>query len=228
MRNEVARGRIRARSDDMVDAQQKTILERIEKLERENRRLRRAGLAALVAVAALGILGASEPVPKTLTAHELVLTDAAGNARARISAIDGNVPYLMLYDAKGRPMLSLKGGGSQPGLAISDVSGKTRVMLGGLSPNLAFYDDASDTTVSLDGDALGPRLLFFDAAGKMRVHLGGQGPSLDLMDRNGYETDIGVSTAPNPKTGDMQQTTAASIVMLNKVEEQRKFIWRAP
>ncbi|MDE3135349.1 MAG: hypothetical protein KGL59_02140 [Acidobacteriota bacterium] len=212
----------------MADTEKKAILERIERLERDNRRLRRAGLAALVAVAALGILGVAQPIPKTLTAHELVLTDAAGNMRAKISAIDGAVPYLILYDVKGRPMLSLKGGGPQPGLAINDITGKTRVMLGGLSPNLAFYDDASDTTVSLDGDALGPRLLFFDAAGKMKVHLGGQGPSLDLMDRNGYETDIGVSTAPNRKTGDMQETTAASIVMFSKEDEQRKFIWRAP
>ena len=182
----------------------------------------------IIAVAALGILGAAGPVPRTLTAHELVLTDDAGNTRAKFSAIEGKVPSLMLYDAKGRPMLSLQGGGSQPGLAIHDVTGKTRVMLGGLSPNLAFYDDADDTTVSLDGDALGPRLLFFDAAGKMKVHLGGSGPSLDLMDRDGYETDIGVSSAPNRKTGDMQQTTAASIVMFSKEDEQRKFIWRAP
>lgn len=212
----------------MVDAEKNAILERIEKLERENRRLRRAGLAALVAVAALGILGATQAVPRTLTAHELVLTDDAGNMRAKFSAIDAKVPFLTLYDSKGRPMLSLQGGGSQPGLAIHDVTGKTRVMLGGLSPNLAFYDDADNTTVSLDGDALGPRLLFFDGAGKMRVHLGGPGPSLDLMDRNGYETDIGVANAPNRKTGDMQQTTAASIVMFNREGEQRKFIWRAP
>lgn len=204
------------------------ILQRIEKLERENRRLRRAGWAVLAVVAALGILGAAAPGSRTLRAHQLVLTDAAGNTRVKLSAMDGKVPRLTLYDAKGRPMLSLVGGGSQPGLAISDMTGKTRVMLGGLSPNLAFYDDAGNTTVSLDGDALGSRLLFFDGAGKMRVHLGGPGPSLDLMDANGYETDIGVSTAPNPKTGDMQETTAASILMFSKQDEARKFIWRAP
>lgn len=212
----------------MADANKIAILERIEKLERENRRLRRAGLAALITVAALGILGAAAPGPKTLTAQQLILTDAAGNTRAKLSAIDGKVPYLILYDAKGHTMLSLKGGGSEPGLAIHDVTGKTRVMLGGLSPNLAFYDDADNTTVSIDGDALGPRLLFFDAAGKMRVHLGGPGPSLDLMDRNGYETDIGVSTAPNRKTGDIQQTTAASILLISRDDQQRKYIWRAP
>jgi len=211
-----------------MDADKQAILERIEKLERENRRLRRGGLAAIVVLATLGILGAAAPVPQTLRAHELELTDAAGNMRAKISAIDGKAPYLVLYDAKGRTMLSLKGGGSQPGLAINDASGNTRVMLGGLSPNLAFYDTANNTTVSLDGDALGPRLLLFDGAGKMRVHLGGPGPSLDLMDQSGYETDIGVSTAPNLTTGDMQQTTAASIVMFSKEDEQRNFLWRAP
>ena len=48
------------------------------------------------------------------------------------------------------------------------------------------------------------------------------------MDQSGYETDIGVSTAPNLKTGDMQQTTAASIVMFSREDEERKFLWRAP
>ena len=105
-----------------MDADKQAILERIEKLERENRRLRRGGLAAVVALAAVGILGVAAPVPQTLMAHELELTDAAGNMRAKISAIDGKAPYLILYDAKGRTMLSLKGGGSQPGPLASPAS----------------------------------------------------------------------------------------------------------
>lgn len=211
-----------------MQASKDAILERLEKLERENQRLRRGGLAALVAVALVGILGAARPAPKALTAQQLLLTDAGGNVRVRLSAENPKFPSVTLYDAKGRTMLSLQGGGPQPGLAIADRVGKTRVLLGGLSPNITFYDNAGDTTVSLDGDALGPRLLLFDAAGKMRVHLGGPGPSFDLMDSNGYETDIGVSSAPNRLTGDMQKTSAASIVMFKKIGEARKFLWRAP
>jgi hypothetical protein len=211
-----------------MDPNKDAILERLEKLERENRRLRRGGLAALLVVALAGILGAARPAAKTLRAQQLVLTDAAGNVRAKLSAENAKFASITLYDAKGRKMLSLNGGGPRPGIAMADVTGKTRVLLGGLSPNLSFYDDAGDTTVSLDGDALGPRLLLFDGAGKMRVHLGGPGPSFDLMDANGYETDIGVSTAPNPRTGDVQLTSAASILMFKREGEARKFIWRAP
>lgn len=211
-----------------MDRESCTILQRVEKLERENRRLKRAGLLVLAVAAAIGILGVAAPVPQTLTARQLLLTDATGNTRVKLSAMEGNVPRLTFYDTQGRKLLTLQGGGSNPGLAINDTTGKARVMLGGLSPNLAFYDDAGNTTVSLDGDALGPRLIFFDGAGKMHVHLGGSGPSLDLMDSNGFETDIGVTTAPNLKTGDIQKTTAASIVMISKQGGARKFIWRAP
>ena len=205
-----------------------TILARLETLERENRRWRRIGIAALALLAAVGVLGAARPQPSTITAHQLLLTDSAGDLRARLTAIDGKFPSLTLYDGRGQAMISLKGGGPQPGITLGDSSGKTRIMLGGISPNLSFYDDAGDTTVSLDGDALGPRLLLFDEAGKMRVHLGGPEPSLDLMDRSGYETDIGVSAAPNRVTGDYQQTSAASIVMFKRDGEARKVLWRAP
>ena len=204
------------------------IVARLEKLERENRRWRRIGIAALALVAGVVIVGAARPAPSTITAHQILLTDKAGNLRGRLTAIDGNFPSLTLYDGRGHAMLSVKGGGPQPGISIGDTAGKTRIMLGGVSPNLSFYDDAGDTTVSLDGDALGPRLLLFDEAGKMRVHLGGPEPSLDLMDRSGYETDIGVSAAPNRVTGDMQQTSAASIVMFKREGEARKVIWHAP
>ncbi len=204
------------------------ILERLEKLERENRRLRRMGLAAVVAVALIGILGAARPAPKTLRARELVLTDPAGNVRAKFSAQNPQFPSLTFFDAHGRARLTLRGGGPEPGLSMADSSGKTRVILGGLSPNVSFYDDAGNTTVSMDGDALGPRLMFFDGAGKMRVYLGGTGPSLDLMDSSGYETDIGSSIAPNPITGDMQQTSAASILMFKRTGETHKILWRAP
>lgn len=211
-----------------MQASTDSIVARLEKLERENRRLRRAGIAMVLGLALLGILGATRPAPKTLRARELLLTDSAGNVRAKLSAQNPRYPSLTLYDAQGRARLILRGGGPQPGLSMADSAGKTRVMLGGLSPNISFYDDAGDTTVSMDGDALGPRLLFFDGAGKMRVYLGGSGPSLDLMDSSGYETDLGESIAPNRVTGDLQRTSAASIVMFKKEGEGQKIIWRAP
>jgi hypothetical protein len=203
------------------------ILERLDRLERENRRLRRAGIAALALLALLGILGAARATPDTLTAHELMLTDAAGNVRARLSAANTPFPYLTLYDTAGRPMLALNGGGSVPGLAISDESGRTRVRLGGLSPGLTFYDETDNTTVYLDGGGLGPRLLFYDSAGRIKVHLGGSGPSLDLIDGDRNEADIGVTDAPNPATGELQSTTAASIVMIAN-GDRHKILWRAP
>jgi hypothetical protein len=212
-----------------MESQNEAILKRLEKLERENRRLRRWGLAALAAVAALGILGAAGPTPDAITAHSFVLTDAAGNMRGKWTAVEGKVPSLTLYDAKGKTMLSLTGGGPLPGLAIADLTGEMRVRLGGLSPNLAFYDNAGNTTLSLDGDSLGPRLLLFDAAGKMKVHLGGPGPSMDLMDGHGNEIDIGVTDAMSSVAHEVRRTTAASIVMFGRDEENnRKILWRAP
>lgn len=203
------------------------ILERLDKLERENRRMRRAGLAALAVVAALGMMAADGRAPDALTAHELVLTDAAGNVRARLSATNTPFPFLTLYDAGGKPMLTLNGGGSLPGVAIGDASGRTRARLGGLSPGLTFYDEADNTTLYLDGGGLGPRLLFYDSAGRIKVHLGGPGPSLDLIDGDRNETDVGVTDAPNRVTGEMQSTSAASIVMIAGGDRQ-KILWRAP
>lgn len=211
-----------------MEASKDEILERLEKLERENRRLKRAGVAA-VAVASLAvILGVASPAPRTLSAHQILLTDSSGRIRMKLSAVGRKFPFISLYGPGDRTMLSLDGGGPQPGLAIHDVSGKTRILLGGLSPDLSFYNGAGDTTVSLDGDALGPRLMLFDSAGKLRAELGGTGPALDLIDSSDYETDVGVGSAPNPLTGDMQETTAASIVMFKREGEERKYLWRAP
>lgn len=210
-----------------MEASKKEILERLEKLERENRWLKRGGMAAVALASLVVILGMASPAPQTLTAHQILLTDSSGRVRMKLSAVGRKFPFLSFYGPGDRTMLSLEGGGPQPGLAIHDVSGKTRILLGGLSPDLSFYNGAGDTTVSLDG-SLGPRLMLFDSAGNLRVELGGQGPTLSLTDSSDYETDVGVSTAPNPLTGDMQETTAASIVMFKRNGEERKYLWRAP
>jgi hypothetical protein len=210
-----------------MEASKEEILERLEKLERENRWLKRSGVAAAALASLFVILGVASPVPQTLTAHQILLTDSSGRVRVKLSAVGRKFPFLALYGPGDRTMLSLDGGGTQPGLAIHDVSGKTRILLGGLSPDLSFYNAAGDTIVSLDG-SLGPRLMLFDSAGKLRAEFGGQGPTLSLIDSSDYETDVGVSSAPNPLTGDMQQTTAASIVMFKREGQERKYLWRAP
>lgn len=212
-----------------MECSNQAILMRLEKLERENCRLRRWGAAALLVFAAFGILGISGPGQDAVTAHSFILTDAAGNMRGKWTVNEADAPSFVLYDAKGKTMISLVGGSSLPGLAIAARTGETRIRMGGLSPNLGFYDNNGNTIVSLDGDNLGPRLLFFDSAGKMKVHLGGPGPSLDLMNPNGNETDIGVTNALNPETKDVQRTSAASIVMFARhSNDNRKIIWRAP
>jgi hypothetical protein len=82
-----------------------------------------------------------------------------------------------------------------------------------------------DTAIMIDGGSAGvqvkehenPRIGLFASRGM---------PGLDLVDADGYETQIGVADLKYPSTGETRRTSAASIVMLGNKEHQ--VIWRAP
>jgi len=52
-----------------------------------------------------------------------------------------------------------------------------------------------------------------------------EGPSLNLIDKEGFEADLGNSSLVTVKTGEKHQTSAASVVLFGK---DRKVLWSAP
>ena len=52
-----------------------------------------------------------------------------------------------------------------------------------------------------------------------------EGPSVQLIDKEGFETDLGVSSLVTVKTGAQSQTSAASVVLFGK---DKKVLWSAP
>jgi hypothetical protein len=64
--------------------------------------------------------------------------------------------------------------------------------------------------------------------GQTRIMLSASGPdspSLEVADSQGYATQLGVSKLQNFATGRMQNTSAASLILLDK---DRNVIWSAP
>jgi hypothetical protein len=52
-----------------------------------------------------------------------------------------------------------------------------------------------------------------------------QGPSLQVIDRGGFQAEIGVSSLATIKTGETRRTSAASVVLFGK---EKKVLWSAP
>lgn len=51
------------------------------------------------------------------------------------------------------------------------------------------------------------------------------GPSVRVIDKDGFETTVGVTALVTPKTGAQQQTSAASVTLFSK---DKRVLWSAP
>ncbi|MGA2607184.1 MAG: hypothetical protein ABSH01_06965 [Terriglobia bacterium] len=76
------------------------LIGRVKKLERDNRRLTGFALAALVLATALATIYATQPVPRTITAHEFDVVDSSGKVRVSMGMPWG-APGIYLSDAQG-------------------------------------------------------------------------------------------------------------------------------
>lgn len=71
----------------------------------------------------------------------------------------------------------------------------------------------------------GPSLILNGTSGNAALAIEEQGPSLAMHDQRRYSSVLGVVGLETPVTGETHQTTAASIVLLDK---GGKVLWRAP
>ncbi len=184
-----------------------TILERLEKLERQNQRLKRSGLAASLLLGVVLLMGQATRKSRTVEAERFNLLDSTGKTRAELLMLtDG--PALKLYDSNqvARVVLSI----------YQDM------------PNLGLYDRSGIVRLGLtDRPQDGPSLWLGDATGRPRAQLDaiGEHPRLYLQDKKGLAASIGDDTVQNLQTGEMENTSAASVVLFGS---GRKVIWRAP
>jgi hypothetical protein len=175
-----------------------------------------SGRASILLPTGFRVLDSKEAVPVVeLVAEDddssLTLRRASSAEHARLSVYEGS-PGLWLYDGTGKERAAIDLLKGKPFLGFSDATGKERAGL----------------TVVENG----PVLWLNDGKGKERSVLmvsdvEPNGPNLTLSDDRGFETTIGSTDLATPRTGETQQTSAASIVMFGN-DEKHLVIWRAP
>lgn len=212
------------------------IASRLEKLERDNKRLKAVVLAAAVVAAALSAIYATRPLPRVVRAREFEVVDNSGDVRARLSG-DWNEPTVGLFDTHGRAraMMSVLPNGS-PAIVLSDAQSNPRAVIGvnpGGAPGITLYDAQGNgktrATMGVNPDG-SPVIGVYDAQGipraTMQVNPDGL-PMISLDDARGYSMDLGSTATEDATTGEMQQSSAASIVMFGN-DKQHHVIWHAP
>lgn len=199
---------------------------RLERLERDNRRLKGLAVAVLVLAAGLslydaaGVHAAPQSVPEKISAHEFDVVDSLGTPRI-IMGSDPDTqthggPFIRLYDAKGvqRLMMEVSSDTSEvggPSVWLLDAKGELRALMG-LSP-----DGLSSLNFFADRGRAGARIEVLPTGA----------PDITLRDPQGFEMHLGHTETVTPKTGQTQQTSAASIVMFGN-DEKHHIIWQAP
>jgi hypothetical protein len=188
---------------------------RLEKLEKENKALRILGVVFFTLTF---LTGASQTGRHTLAANEILLQDDHGRTRATLSADSKKVAFLFL-DESGHAQMSLtslndNSGHGHASLALGERAVNARLVLAGSDPD-------EWTTVSDGG-------VFLSGRGTASIVLSNSGPfspSVEIMDSQGYSTDMGVSQLANRATGGVQKSSAASLALVGK---DRRVLWSAP
>jgi hypothetical protein len=222
----------------MGEPERNAINQRLERLEKQNRHLKTLGVILILVVMAVTLTRASDPrtsgrslgsVSDEVKAHKFVLVDPKGQERAILFA-----------------------GAQGPQLVMSSASGKELLRLAGfdaIGPSLLFYDSHRKLRVRLATDPNGPHLDMLDAREKPVVSLFSlknvssltlwsrkqgntavlqtfdEGSYLELEDQNKFKSTLGTTGVESMGTGEREETSAASLVMVDK---DGKLIWRAP
>jgi hypothetical protein len=192
---------------------------RLEKLERDYRHLKAFAFGALVLVAALGGIYAAQPIPRKITAHEFDVVDDSGAVRVRMGVRSHGESFIDVNDPQGvvRVAMTMDPLTDFSDVRLADGRGLTRAEMAlWLSP-------AAQPPLDV-----GPSLVLADARGLVRARVAvstSGAPSILLNDAQGFSALLGSTATENPKTGETQQTSAASIVMSGK---DHSVIWQAP
>ncbi|HUY13086.1 MAG TPA: hypothetical protein VMX16_05545 [Terriglobia bacterium] len=208
------------------------LIERLKKLERDNRRFKRLALAGLVLAAAFAAVYATRPVAQTITAHEFDVVDNSGNVRVSMNVVAG-APSIALHGAKGEVWLTILP--DWPGITLVNLRGGAgRVQIGVAAsgaPCVKLVDAQGDVVAQMAVSASGsPNIQLSDAKGQVHAQMAvsPQGsPSIKIFDAHGFGVDLGSTQTFVPKTGEAQQTSAASIVMFGN-DKKHHVIWKAP
>jgi len=198
--------------------------EKLDRLERSNRRIKMGLTLTIVCFAALISIGAQQNSNKIVEAREFVLKDASGQMRAKLSS-ENSGPRLILYRASGDPAAfldsdSLGVGGTAPhaGVFISTDSKTASVLVqsGKGRPVIDLAADSEGASALLEGKTEREHLL---------AAVGTTGPGLEILDQQGFETQLGVAKLKTIRTGESRTTSAASLVMYGS---DHNVIWSAP
>jgi hypothetical protein len=195
----------------------KSLYERVERLERQNRWMKRMGVAAILSAGVLLVSGqAKVDTKKTVDANEFVLKDTNGVVRAKLGmgvVLMTKGPGLVLYDDRAQQMATF---------ATSDEEARIYLGSSGSIPNSTSSSIWAGVP-GKDGSGVG----ITGPSGVVRMNLDGMigGPQIGLLDKEGYETNIGKTDLVSRKTGKTEQTSAASVVMF---DTEKKVLWSAP
>jgi len=203
---------------DSVDA-------RLEKLERENRRMKKVGIVSIVFVSSLFISGQAK-TDKVVEANAFRLVDSAGKVRARLSMDSG--PDLSFYNDHGTVVAHLSTT-PDPGLYLGEPGTKGTAVIRAGTPDTT---PASQPILVLGGPTgnvllaggTSKSIRIFDPAGTFTITNDENGPNIILIDKEGYSTEIGKTAFVQPKTGEEEQTRAASLVL----RDGGNVLWSAP
>jgi len=199
---------------------------RLKKLEKENRRIKKMGIVTVVFASVLFISGQAR-TNKIVEANEFILKDGNGKARARLSMfapfrdpdsaasaentlMQKDIPNLSCYDAEGHPRIFIAAFQEESRIYLSDSQ---------QTMHSAMWA-GSEATSGAGASITGPGELF-----RVTLDTFIEGPQLVLEDKGGYSTVIGRTELVVPRTGNKEQTPAASVVLF---DNGRKVLWAAP
>ncbi len=184
-----------------------SLASRIEKLERQNRLFKRGGLVLLLSAATLIVMGQARP-NRTMGADEFVLRDSSGKKWAALQ-MSQTEPYEI---PEAVPPMKVPAG-PYPNLTFYGVNGEKRAVLGASSllSSLALFDYTDNPKIILSnlGGNLPSLRLETDGA-KTQVEATANRPLLSLVDKDGFEAQVGSSFLVTPGTGESHRKSAAS------------------
>jgi hypothetical protein len=213
------------------------LIARLERLEGDNRRMKRLGIAALALAAGLGLMAAERPVPDVIKAKGFDVVDNQGRIRAALYMDFRGDPRFYLRGADGTLRAELSCEADDTSLALYDANGRDRETLQVFKdlPSIWLRDRNGEVNVSIHGGLMLPSFgpgIMLGIADKgqavMDLSVTPKGEAtIELQDAQGFRMDLGSIGTMTPRTGETQQTSAASIVMFGN-EGEHHVIWRAP
>jgi hypothetical protein len=180
------------------------ICHRVDKLERENRKLRWCALVLLLSASTLILMGQAKPANRIIEAQKFVLKDDKGKIRAWMG-LYGTGSEIVLGNDSAQPMMRL---------LVSTDAGNLH-FYGSHKGGMTLAVDSGDPSLSIVGS---------DGSGGAAIAFSKEGPAFTLTDGNGFSAVEGATQLKN-QSGGTTQTTAASVVLLDKT---KKVLWQAP